>query len=176
MAEDRDVVITGMGAVTPLGRDVNALWEALTAGRSGIGPITSFDATGLPCRVAGEVRDYQPPAGLDAGHARRLDRGALFAVDAAIQALADSALPLTPENAVQVGVVMGVVRPGEQTVWEAHRAFHEAGPNSMRPGYVGRTLANAPATAVAGALGLRGPALGVAASAASSSVALSIAA
>jgi 3-oxoacyl-[acyl-carrier-protein] synthase II len=154
---------------------VTALWEALTAGRSGIRAISSFDASGYPCRIAGEIADYRPPDGLDAEQAARLDRGALFAVDAALQALADAALPLTTENAVQVAAVIGSARPGETTVGGSHRAFHAEGPGAMRPGYIGRTLPNAPATAVAGALGVRGTTLAVSAGGASGSAALAAA-
>src|SRR3970282_753046 len=114
MTEEREVAITGLGAVTPLGRDVPTLWEALTAGRSGIGPITAFDASGDPCRIAGAVPDHVTDPGLSPEQAARLARGALFAVDAALQALADSALPLTPQNAVRVGLVLGCARPGER--------------------------------------------------------------
>src|SRR3990172_6503705 len=98
MAEEREEAITGLGAVTPLGRDVPTLWEALTAGRSGIGPITAFDASGYPCRIAGEVPDYVPHPGLSPEQAARLDRGALFAVDAALQALAPPGPPPPPPH------------------------------------------------------------------------------
>jgi 3-oxoacyl-[acyl-carrier-protein] synthase II len=174
--EEREVAITGLGAVTPVGRDVHSLWETLTAGRSGIGPIAAFDASSYPTRIAGEVRDYEPPASIAPEQAARMDRGALFAVDAALQALADAALPLTPENAVQVAVVLGAARPGETTVSEGQRAFHEQGPQALSAGYVARTLASAPATQVAVALGARGPTLAVSTSGASGSAALALAA
>src|SRR3990172_4474960 len=161
MAEEREVVITGLGAVTSLGRDVPTLWEALTAGRSGIGPITAFDASAYPCRIAGEVSDYAPHPGLSPEQAARLDRGALFAVDAALQALADSALPLTPQNAVRVGLVLGCARPGETAVWEGQRAFHHEGLSALSAGYIARTLPNAAAAQVAAVLGCRGPTLAV---------------
>lgn len=174
--EEREVVITGLGAVTPLARDVASLWEGLVAGRSGIGPITAFDASPYPCRIAGEVHDYTPPAGMAPEQAARMDRGALFAVDAALQALADSQLQLTPENAARVAVVLGSARPGETSVWEGQRAFHDRGGREMSRGYVGRTLANMPAGQVAAALGMRGPTLVVSAGGASGNAALAIAA
>jgi 3-oxoacyl-[acyl-carrier-protein] synthase II len=105
--DERRVVVTGLGAVTALGQDVQTIWSSLLAGRSGIGPIASFDASSLACRIAAEVRDYAPPPRLDADHASRVGRASLFAVDAALQAIADAELLLTPENASQVGVVMG---------------------------------------------------------------------
>ena len=176
MTEEREVAITGLGAVTSLGRDVDSLWEALTAGRSGIGPISAFDAATYPSRIAGEVRDYIPPANLPEQQAARLDRGALFAADAALQALADAALPLARDNAVQVGLVLGSARPGETTVWEGQRAFHQQGAQALTAGYIGRTLPSAPATEVAAALGVRGPTLAVSAGGASGSAALALAA
>lgn len=174
MPDEQEVVITGLGVVTALGRDVPSLWEALTSGRSGIAPITSFDASPYPCRIAGEVRDYTPHPGLPEERAAHLDRGALFAADAALQALADADLPLTPENARQVGLALGSARPGETTVWEGHRDFHAAG--TMRADYIGRTLANAPAAQAAAALGVRGPTVAVAAGGASASAAIALAA
>lgn len=174
--EEREVVITGLGAVTPLGRDVSALWDGLVAGRSGIATITAFDASPYACRVAGEVRDYTPHAALPAEQAARLDRTALFAADAALQALADARLELTAQNAVHVGLVIGSARPGETSVWAGQRRFVEQGPESARAGYIVRTLANAPATATAAALGLRGPMLAVSAGGASGSTAIALAA
>ena len=110
MTEEREVVVTGIGAVTPFGVGVNALWDALISGRSAIKPIGSFDAAPYPCRIAGEIADYEST--LPAQEAARLDRGALFAIDAARQALADAGLPITQENAIQVGLAVGCARPG----------------------------------------------------------------
>jgi 3-oxoacyl-[acyl-carrier-protein] synthase II len=171
MAE-HEVVITGLGAVTPLGRDVTALWDGLVAGRSGITTISSFDASGYPCRVAGEVRGYTPHPGLSPEVAVRLDRSALFAVDAALQALADSGLQIAPENAAHAGLVAGSARPGETAVWQAHAAFAAQGPQAMSAGYIGRTLPNTSAAQAAGALGVRGPTIAVSAAGASGNVAL----
>lgn len=176
MAEEREVAITGLGAVTPLGRDVASLWEGLTAGRSGIGAISAFDATGYPVRIAGEVRGYTPHPSIPADRAPHIDRGALFAIDAALQALADSGLALAAEDAMRAGVVMGSARPGDASAWEGQRTFHEQGVEALRAGYIGRTLANAPSTHVAASTGARGPTLTVAAGGASGNAALALAA
>ena len=176
MSEEREVVITGLGAVTALGRDAASLWEALVAGRSGIDTITSFDASPYSCQVAGEIRDYAPHPAVPAEQAARLDRAALFAVDAALQALADARLELTPQNVTYLGLVMGSARPGETSAWAGQRAFIEEGPQAARAGYIGRTLANAPATAAAATLGVRGPTLAVSAGGASGNAALALAA
>jgi 3-oxoacyl-[acyl-carrier-protein] synthase II len=175
MAE-HEVVITGLGAVTPLGRDVASLWEGLLAGRSGIAPVTAFDASAYPTRVAGEVRDYRPHPSLAPEVAARLDRSALFAADAALQALADSGLAIDSENARYAGLVLGSARPGETTVAEAQAAFAAEGPQAMKPGYIGRTLPNAAAAQAAAVLGVRGPALAVSGGGASGNVALTQAA
>jgi 3-oxoacyl-[acyl-carrier-protein] synthase II len=172
--DEREVVITGMGAVTPLGRNVASTWAALVAGTSGIGPITAFDASPYKSRIAGEVRDYQPPASLTAREASRLDRASLFALDAAMQALQDSGLPLTAENAVQAGLVLGCARPGETSVWRGQEAFSRSG--EVSAGYLPRTLANSPAAAAAGALGIRGPVHALSAGGASGTAAIALAA
>lgn len=170
------VAITGMGAVTPLGRDVASLWDALCAGRSGIGTIRAFDASAYPVRIAGEVRDYTPHKSLDPERAAHIDRGALFAIDAALQALIDSGLEVNPENARRIGVVIGSARPGDHSAWEGQRAFQERGVAALHAGYIGRTLANAPSTQVTGAIGARGPALTLAAGGASGNAAIEVAA
>ena len=176
MTDEHEVVVTGMGAVTSLGRDPATLWEALTAGRSGVATISAFDATGYSCGVGSEVADYTPHADVPAERAARMDRGALFAIDAALQALADAKLPLTAESAAHVGLVLGSARPGEASVAQGHRIFNETGPSAMRGGYVARTLPSAPASQTAAALGIRGPTLAVSAGGASGSLALSLAA
>ena len=176
MVEEREVAITGLGVVTSLGCDVDSLWEALTAGRSGIAPITSFDASPYPSRIAGEVREFTPHPNLPAEQAARLDRGALFAATAALQALDDSGLPLTLENAPFVGLSLGSARPGETTVWEGHQAFHQQGVEAISAGYIARTLPDAAAAQVAAVLGVRGPTMAVSAGGASGAVALARAA
>ncbi len=98
--------ITGLGAVTPLGLSVEAFWEGLTAGRSGVGPITLFDATDLPVKIAGEVRGFRPEDHMDHRAARRMGRFAQFAVAASRQAVADADLAITDENRANIGVVM----------------------------------------------------------------------
>ena len=176
MADDRAVAITGLGAVTPLGRDIAALWEGLCAGRSGIDTISAFDASGLPVRIAGEVRGYTPHASIPPDRAPHIDRGALFAIDAALQALADASLEISAENARRAGVVIGSARPGDASAWEGQRLFHERGAQALKAGYAPRTLANAPSTQVTGATGARGPSLTLAAGGASGNAALALAA
>jgi 3-oxoacyl-[acyl-carrier-protein] synthase II len=176
MNDEREVVITGMGAVSAYGRGVEALWDGLVAGRSAVARITAFDPSPYACQVAAEVRDYTPHPDVPPEVAARLDRGTLFAVDAALQALADSGLPLTPQNAVDVGLVAGSARPGESSAWQGQRAFHEQGPQALSGGYIGRTLAHSPAIQAASAVGVRGPTIAVAAGGASGDAAIALAA
>ena len=86
------VVITGMGVISPVGTGINAFWDALVKGRSGIGPISRFDASDLPTRIAGEVKDFDPMQYLDKKEARRMDRFTQFALCATQMALADAGL------------------------------------------------------------------------------------
>src|SRR2546429_6179849 len=103
----RRVVVTGLGMITPLGSTVEKTWDGITAGRSGIGPITRFDATGLETRIAGEVRDFDPLDYMERKEIRRSDRFVHFAVAAAGQALRSARLEITPELAPRIGVAFG---------------------------------------------------------------------
>src|ERR671922_2120648 len=105
--ERRRVVVTGLGMITPLGSTVEKTWAGLLAGKSGIGPITRFDATGLETTIAGEVRDFDPLQYMDRKELRRADRFAQMAVATAGQALADAKIEITPESATRVGVAFG---------------------------------------------------------------------
>src|SRR5579885_482243 len=103
----RRVVITGLGAVTSLGRTAEALWKACLAGCSGVAPITGFDATGYTTRFAAEIKDWDPAPYMDRKEARRMDRFIQFAVAAASMALEDSGLTIDDANRDRVGVYIG---------------------------------------------------------------------
>src|SRR6266581_3500358 len=119
MAEDaRRVCITGIGAVSPFGRDATSLWAGLQAGNSAVAPIASFDAAELPCRIAAELAGYAPRDDIDPEAASILDRRGQFAADAAIQALIQAAVPITSETVTQIGVAVGSEMP-ERTVTTA---------------------------------------------------------
>jgi 3-oxoacyl-[acyl-carrier-protein] synthase II len=130
MAEPRRVCITGIGAVSPFGRGGTALWAGLQAGVSAVAPITSFDTSGLGCRVAGQLRDYAPREDMDPEAAALLDRRALFATDAAIQALIEAAVPIKAETVTQIGVAFGSEIPEHFTTTAASvaRTISAAGP------------------------------------------------
>lgn len=107
-------VVTGLGAVTPLGIGVNAFWDGMTAGRSGIRRIEHFDASDLDVKIAGEVPDFEPKDFIDAKMVRRMDRFAQFAVAASREAIADANLEITDANRERIGIMMntgGAVSP-----------------------------------------------------------------
>src|SRR5215212_7356534 len=101
------VVITGLGAVTPLGADVETTWQSLLEGQSGVGPITHFDAEKFKSRIAAEVKDFDPTTYMPPKEARRNDRSVQFAVAAASQAIADSGITVDGSNAEDIGVIIG---------------------------------------------------------------------
>ena len=106
------VVVTGMGALTPLGLNVQDTWQALIEGRSGIGRITQFDASAYPTQIAGEVKGFDPGEYMDAKEGKRMARFSQFAVAGAKMALDDAGLTLDESNAEDVGVVMGTAIGG----------------------------------------------------------------
>ena len=103
----RRVVITGMGIVSPVGNDLATAWDNISHGRSGIGPITSFDASAYATRIAGEVRDFDPAAYIPAKEAKRMDPFIHYGVAAGLMALKDSGLEITEANAERMGTIIG---------------------------------------------------------------------
>jgi 3-oxoacyl-[acyl-carrier-protein] synthase II len=159
----RRVVITGLGALSPLGSDVAATWAAIVAGRSGVGPITLFDATGYDTRIAGEVKGFDPVARFGRKEARRMARLTQLTLAAAEAALADAGLSdvsatVPPDRAgVIVGSGMGALDP----IHEAAETLRERGPGRLSPFFVPMMLADTPAAAISIAHGLAGPNLAV---------------
>src|SRR5712671_5674721 len=125
------VVITGLGGVTPIGIGATTIWENACAGRSGIGPITIWDASNQLCRVAGEVRGFEPGRYMPAKHLKRMDDFARYAVAASVMAVDDAALPITPENGRRIGVLLGNNNGGARTIFRTVTAFNEEGPSSV---------------------------------------------
>ena len=103
----RRVVITGLGAVTPLGVGVDNTWHAVCAGQSGIGPITRFEASGYPCRIAAEVKDFEPADYIEKKEIKKMDLFIQFAMAASREAVDDAGLKITPDVAERVGVYIG---------------------------------------------------------------------
>jgi 3-oxoacyl-[acyl-carrier-protein] synthase II len=153
----RRVVVTGLGCVTPLGRDVASTWDALVRGVSGVGPLEGADYAGLPSRVAAAVKGEVDPGDVDFKERRRLDRVILFALAAAREAMADAGLAgaaLEPERA---GVAIGSAIGGLSTLLSNHVAFLSGGARRVSPFAIPMALANMPGAYVAIKHGLRGP-------------------
>ena len=150
------VVITGMGAVTPLGNTVASFWEGLCAGRSGIGMISRFDTTAYASRIAGEVADVVP-AGMSAKDLNRQDRYSTYAIEAADQAWAQSGLELDREDPYRCGVYIGSGIGGIETIANEVVRLHEGGPRRVSPLMIPKGLVNMASGNVAIRLGLRGP-------------------
>ncbi|MBU0495107.1 MAG: beta-ketoacyl-ACP synthase II [Chloroflexi bacterium] len=158
----RRVVVTGLGAVTPLGNDVPTMWEGLLTGRSGIGRISSFDPSELEVQIAAEVKDFDPVALFGRKEARRNDRFALFAMEAARQAIADAGLRFDNGQGVDTGVLIGTGIGGLLTLLDAYDTFLARGARRVSPLMVPMMMPNAASAAVAIAHGLRGPNLSLA--------------
>jgi len=159
--ERRRVVVTGLGIVSPVGLDVSTAWGNLIAGRSGIGPITLFDASNLEVRIAGEVRGFDPANHMSAREARHTDRFTHFAIAALAEALAQSRLVVDKYNPYDVGAIMGSAIGGAWTFTEEFDVLREKGPRRVNPLLVPMITVDAAAVQVALRTGARGPNLGV---------------
>jgi 3-oxoacyl-[acyl-carrier-protein] synthase II len=127
------VVVTGIGVVTPIGNNVNDMWAALIAGKSGIGYITSFDTAKFETKIAGEVKDFDAAIYADRKHVQRMDRFTQFAVAAAIQAVQSARLTLDDSNAADCGVIVGNSVCGLLSVSEQYKVLTEKGPDRVSP-------------------------------------------
>jgi len=151
------VVITGLGTVSPLGLDVASTWAAAVAGKSGAGPITLFDASDYDTRIACEVKEWDPSLYLDRKEVRRTDRVVQFSIGAALQALKDANLEITPENAQDVGVLIATGVGGIGTLSEQFAVLMEKGPNRVSPFLIPMFISNMTAGQVSIVTGARGP-------------------
>jgi beta-ketoacyl-acyl-carrier-protein synthase II len=152
----RRVVITGMGAVSPLGNDLPSTWRAAVAGESGIDFIRSFDASGFPVRVAAEVKDFEPPDILSPREARRLDRNVLLALAAGKEALDDASLDSHYEPG-RMGILFGSAIGGFLGIMQQHEVLQERGPDRISPYFLPSVLVDSASGQLAISLGLRGP-------------------
>ncbi|PIK95331.1 3-oxoacyl-ACP synthase [Synechococcus sp. 60AY4M2] len=153
----RRVVITGLGAITPLGNSPGEFWQSLLAGRSGIGPITHFDASRHECRIAGEVKGFDPLDYLDRKDVKRTDRFVHLALAATQQALEDAQFRITDLNAEQVGVILGTGIGGIRVLEEQQTIYLQKGPDRCSPFMVPMMIANMAAGHVAIRFGAKGP-------------------
>lgn len=153
----RRVVVTGLGVISPVGNDVTTFWENLKAGKSGVGPITRFDASDFACKIAAEVKDYNPEDYIDKKEARHMDRFAQYAVSAAKLALEDSELQIIPENAERIGVYVGSGIGGLETLTAQHSALLEKGPRRVSPFFIPMIIGDMASGQISIALGAKGP-------------------
>lgn len=153
------VVITGLGAITPIGLTVEDYWRNLTAGVSGVGPITLFDASDLPTRIEAEVKGFDPRDHMDHKLARHSHQSAQFALAATAQALRDAGLTINAGNAPLVGVVINTGAGGVGVMEEGTRLLLSEGPRKISPFFVPMLMPNAVACQVSIAIGARGPVL-----------------
>ena len=154
--EKRRVVVTGLGAVTPLGNDVETTWNNIVSGVSGIGPLTRVNADDFPAKVAAEVKDFDPTAYLDKKDARKMDRFTQFAVAASIMAVKDADLDINEENSERIGVWIGSGIGGMETFETQHNNFLQKGYRRVSPFFVPMLIPDMAAGQVSITLGARG--------------------
>ncbi|HEY9617369.1 MAG TPA: beta-ketoacyl-ACP synthase II [Microcoleaceae cyanobacterium] len=156
-ADLKRVVVTGLSAITPIGNTLTEYWDGLMSGRNGIAPITLFDASRHDCRMAGEVKGFDPLEHLDRKEAKRMDRFAQFAVAASKQALADAQLVINDLNAEQVGVLIGTGIGGLKVLEDQQEIYLTKGPDRCSPFMIPMMIANMAAGLTAIHTGAKGP-------------------
>ncbi len=169
---DRRVVVTGMGAISPLGLSVAELWQGIVTARSGVGPITLFDPTGFDTTFAAEVKGFDPTNYMDRKEARRTDRFVQFAVAATKEALRDAELDITPANRDEIGVFIASGIGGIATLSEQLEVLRSRGPGRISPFLIPAMITNLAAGQVSIVTGARGPSYCVTSACASSAHAI----
>jgi 3-oxoacyl-[acyl-carrier-protein] synthase II len=155
--ELKRVVVTGLGAITPIGNTLAEYWEGLLSGRNGIGPITLFDPFRHDCRIAGEVKGFDPHLYMERKEAKRMDRFAQFGVSASKQALADAQFEINDLNAEQVGVIIGTGIGGLKVLEDQQEIYLTRGPDRCSPFMIPMMIANMAAGLTAIHTGAKGP-------------------
>jgi 3-oxoacyl-[acyl-carrier-protein] synthase II len=153
----RRVVVTGMGVVCPVGIGLEEAWKALVAGRSGIGPITQFDASTYPTRIAGEVRGFEPERWMEKREVRRNDRFIQFGLAASAMAIADAGLDMSREEAERVGCIIGAGIGGLATLEENKDILREKGVKRISPFFIPALIINLAPGQVSIKYGMKGP-------------------
>jgi 3-oxoacyl-[acyl-carrier-protein] synthase II len=153
----RKVVVTGLGAVTPLGIGTGPTWEAIQAGRSGVGAITKFDASQFTTRIAAEVKGFNPEDFVDKKEIKRMDMFIQIAMAASHLAMEDSGLSIGEENAARVGVYLGSGLGGLSTLEHYHKAYLEGGARKISPFFIPMLICNLAPGHIAMKYGAKGP-------------------
>ncbi|OGA04104.1 MAG: beta-ketoacyl-[acyl-carrier-protein] synthase II, partial [Betaproteobacteria bacterium RIFCSPLOWO2_02_FULL_64_12] len=154
---DRRVVVTGLGIISPVGNSVAEAWSNIVAGKSGIGRITRFDASAFSSQIAGEVRGFDVAQFLPPKEARRMDIFTQYGMAAAIQAVRDSGLEITPENAERIGVNIGSGIGGLSIIEQTHNDYLEGGPRKISPFFIPMAIINMISGNLSILYGLKGP-------------------
>jgi 3-oxoacyl-[acyl-carrier-protein] synthase II len=153
----RRIVITGMGIVSPVGNDLQSAWDNIRNGRSGIGPITSFDASAYATRIAGEVRDFDFTRWVNAKDARKMDTFIHYGIAASLMAIEDAGLVIDDANAERIGVLVGSGIGGIHGIEQTSIALHAGGPRKVSPFYVPSTIINMLPGQLSILKGIKGP-------------------
>lgn len=153
----RRVVVTGVGAFTPVGKNRSEFWDGLVAGKSGVRPITHFDTSDLPTKFAGQIENYNPEDYFDRKEARRLDPVTQYAVITSDEAVKDSGIDLDTVNKDRIGVMIGTGIGGMTTFYEQSISLHEHGSRGVNPFFIPMLIPDMPAGQVSIKYGFRGP-------------------
>ncbi len=157
IALNRRVVVTGLGAVTPLGNSVEESWEGALAGKSGLGPITRFDAHGLPVRIAGEVKGFRAEDWMERKNVKKMDLFIHYSVAASFSAIEDAKLKITEENADRAGVIIGSGMGGLMAIEHYHLVLLEKGHKRVSPFFIPMVICNLASGQVSMRFNLKGP-------------------
>ena len=157
MSQRRRVVITGMGLVSPLGNDMATSWDGIVNGRSGLGPITTFDTEGYSTKIAGEIRGFDPTAFVPPKDVKKMDSFIHYGLAASLMAMEDAGLEVTEANAERIGAIIGAGIGGILGIEETAVKLHEGGPRKISPFYIPSTIINMLPGHLSIMKGLKGP-------------------
>ena len=157
MTPKRKVVITGLGALAPNGNTLSKYWNALISGKSGIGPIQSFDAENLNVKIAGELKDFDPLSYFNRKEIRKLDPFTIYHMVSAEEAILNSELNLEKEDLDRIGVIIGTGIGGIQTLENEHGVYFQRGQRRVSPFFVPRFIPNIASGNLAIRFGFKGP-------------------
>jgi 3-oxoacyl-[acyl-carrier-protein] synthase II len=153
----RRVVVTGVGLVIPTGIGVGTAWKNVCEGKSGIGPLTRFDANGFETKIAAEVKNFNPELYIDKKEIKKMDLFIHYAIAATKEALEDAQLSITPENSEQIGVIVGTGLGGLPSIERYHKVLLERGPSRITPFFIPMLIANLASGQIAIQFGPKGP-------------------
>ena len=153
----RRVVVTGIGLVIPTGIGVETAWKNVCEGKTGIGPLTRFDANGFETKIAGEVRNFNPELYIDKKEIKKMDLFIQYAIAATKEALDDARLAITPENSEEIGVIVGTGLGGLPSIEKYHKVLLEKGPSRITPFFIPMLIANLASGQIAILFGPKGP-------------------